>query len=1170
MASLARDLRRELERTVRQARRVAETGARKVLEQLAVHHHEPWGAMTPEHRALRNRLRAHGRQLGDHRDPKRGTQAIGRLMQECAYEHWHRMLFARFLAETDLLIEPESGVAISLDEARELAREQGADWLELASDYAERMLPQIFRKDDPVLAVALPAETRSELEDLLKELPCEVFLADDSLGWVYQFWQADRKDEVNRSEKKIGADELPAVTQLFTEDYMVLFLLHNTLGAWWAGKVLAANPNLAASAKSENELRAACRVGDVEWTYLRFVRDKTEDGAEGPWRPAAGTFDGWPKAAKDITVLDPCMGSGHFLVFALPILVAFRMAEEGLTREAAVEAVLRDNLFGLEIDQRCTQIAAFNLAFAAWRMVGYRPLPRLNLACSGLAIGVTKAEWLRLAEKAVMAADPAAKRDLLGVEKNLLTVGLEERVKNGLEALYDLFAKAPWLGSLIDPRRAGADIFREGFDKLEPLLGAILASADTDEAREMAVAAQGMAKAAELLGRHFTLVATNVPYLGRGKQDDVVKDYCERAYPRSKADLSTCFVERCITYCVENGTIALVTPQNWLFLGSYAPLRRDLFKRATWNVVAKLGPAAFEDMNWWAANTVLFALSNNKPARNHAICGFDVSPPRDPQVKSAQLKTLTGHVVLQVAQEKNPDSRLLLSELPDFPLLEKSASSFQGISPADFAHYGRTFWELNDFKVWKFWQGTVNKTITYGGRELVLWWNDELSRAVGEGSAFIRGEKAWGCRGVVVRQMRHLPCTLYTGEVFDTNCAVIVPSHPALVPALWAFCSSDEFAPLVRELDQKTNVTNATLVKVPFDLDRWKEEAARLYPSGLPLPASNDPTQWLFDGSPSVSHTPLQVGVARLTGYRWPRQTGSSFMDCPAVGPDGLEKYADVDGIVCLNATKGEAPAQERLIALLADAFGAEWSAAKLASLLADVGFAGKTLDDWLRDGFFEQHCALFHQRPFIWHVWDGRRDGFHALVNYHRLAAPGGEGRRTLEKLIYSYLGDWIDRQRAEQKAGIEGADARLAHAEHLKRELIKILEGEPPYDIFVRWKPLHEQPIGWEPDINDGVRMNIRPFMTARPLGAKAKNACILRATPKIRWEKDRGKEPSRERQDYPWFWGWKPDDPNLAVDFTGGSEFDGNRWNDLHYTRALKQAARDRHATETGGRS
>ena len=201
-------------------------------------------------------------------------------MQECAYEQWHRMLFARFLAETDLLIEPESGMAITLDEVQELAREKVTDWLPLASDYAERMLPQIFRKDDPVLDIALPPETRSEMEDLLNALPKAVFEAEDSLGWVYQFWQADKKDEVNKSGVKIGAKELPAVTQLFTEDYMVLFLLHNTLGAWWAGKVLAANPGIATSAPDEAALRAACKVGDIDWTYLRFVRDPAEDGTE--------------------------------------------------------------------------------------------------------------------------------------------------------------------------------------------------------------------------------------------------------------------------------------------------------------------------------------------------------------------------------------------------------------------------------------------------------------------------------------------------------------------------------------------------------------------------------------------------------------------------------------------------------------------------------------------------------------------------------------------------------------------------------------------------------------------------------------------------------------------------------------------------------------------------
>jgi hypothetical protein len=354
---------------------------------------------------------------------------------------------------------------------------------------------------------------------------------------------------------------------------------------------------------------------------------------------------------------------------------------------------------------------------------------------------------------------------------------------------------------------------------------------------------------------------------------------------------------------------------------------------------------------------------------------------------------------------------------------------------------------------------------------------------------------------------------------------------------------------------------------MPFDLAYWQKVAAEKYPEGLPEPHSDDSTQWLFNGDPKRAEQPLQVAVARLLGYRWPRQTGSSFMDCPAITePDGLEGHADPGGILCLTSVKGQAPAEARLSALLAVAFGADWSAARLSALLDVVGFNGKTLDDWLRDAFFKQHCALFHQRPFVWHVWDGRRDGFHALVNYHLLAAPDGEGRRTLEKLIYSYLGDWIDSQRADQKAGVEGADARLAHAEHLKAELIKILEGEPPYDIFVRWKPLHEQPLGWDPDINDGVRLNIRPFLTARPLSiARRGDNCLLRMRPKGSEfnyvdKADRGKEPVREKADFPWFWGWAPENPDFATDFIGGTNFDGNRWNGLHYGRSVKLAARD----------
>ena len=1162
MASLERNLRKDLERAVKKARNVAEAGARQAIAQLGVGEAEAPKHLTAEQRALRNGLRAHGRQLGDRRDPKTGAQVTTRLAQECAYEHWHRMLFARFLAETDLLIEPESGVAITLDEVQELAREKGIDWLPLASDYAERMLPQIFRKDDPVLDIALPPETRSELEDLLKALPKAVFEADDSLGWVYQFWQAEKKEEVNKSEVKIGADELPAVTQLFTEDYMVLFLLHNTLGAWWARKVLASNPTLAASAPSEDALRAGCRVGHVDWTYLRFVHDQAEDGAQGPWRPAAGSFDGWPRAAKDITVLDPCMGSGHFLVFALPILVAFRMAEESLSERDAIDAVLRDNLFGLEIDPRCTQIAAFNLAFAAWKRTGFHVLPQLNLACSGLAIGVTKVEWLKLAEKAVTSADSAATRDLLGDEENLLTHGLEGRVKNGLEALYDLFAKAPRLGSLIDPRRAGGDIFREGFDKLEPLLASILSSADTDDAREIAVAAQGMAKAAELLRQRFSLIATNVPFLAKGKQGLEIRQFVETHHKAAKADLATAMMSRILDFLNPGSTLAIVTPQNWYFLGAFSAFRQNLMRECGFNFVLNLGPAAFDDMNWWALKTALTVISSSNGEEDR-FAGLDLADHRLRDEKPTMIRTVAITSMSQAAQLKNPDSRIIIGDFDNSSLLSKFARAYQGVSPADAPRFSFMFWELEAFQTYAFWQSTGEATQHFSGKQKVLKQNAEFREAVDAGSAFVRGTEAWNKRGIVVSQMGSLPVALYGGEAFDTNCAVIVPNSEEDLGAIWEYCSSKEYNLAVRSIDQALKVTNSSLVKVPFDKKRWQGEYQSAYPRGLPTVHTSDPTQWPFDGTPQRSSEVLQVSVARLAGYRWPRQVGYSFMDCPVTGLDGLEPHADTDGIICLTALKGDPPAEQRLNALLTDAFGGDWSAAKLASLLAEAGHAGKSLDDWLRDGFFVHHCELFHQRPFIWHIWDGRRDGFHALVNYHRLAAPNGAGRRTLEKLIYFYLGDWIDRQRADQKAGVEGADARLAHAEHLRAELIKILGGEPPYDIFVRWKPLHQQPIGWDPDINDGVRINIRPFMTARPLGAKSNGACILRATPKIKWDKDRGKEPNRDKADFPWFWGWD----EASADFSGGATFDGNRWDDLHYSRSVKQAARDRHAAKAG---
>ena len=158
--------------------------------------------------------------------------------------------------------------------------------------------------------------------------------------------------------------------------------------------------------------------------------------------------------------------------------------------------------------------------------------------------------------------------------------------------------------------------------------------------------------------------------------------------------------------------------------------------------------------------------------------------------------------------------------------------------------------------------------------------------------------------------------------------------------------------------------------------------------------------------------------------------------------------------------------------------------------------------------------------------------------------------------------MGEWINRQKDGVKRGEDGAEDRLAAAMELQKRLVAILEGEPPFDLFVRWKPLAEQPIGWEPDINDGVRVNIRPFLASDLPGSK-KGAGILRSKPNIKWDKDRGKEPERPKAEFPWFWGWDDataDEKSGKTPFLGGKEFKGERFNDCHYAVAAKRKARE----------
>jgi hypothetical protein len=1031
-------------------RRASEQAVRAALGSLAVTAERPPAHLSEEERQLRRGLRAKARQLGDQGDK------LDLLIGECAYEQWHRLLFSRFLAENDLLIHPDYRAPVTLEDCEELADSLGEpDGWAVAGRFAAEILPGIFRPEDPCVRLRLAPEGRLALERILASLDPEILRSDDALGWVYQYWQREPKDEVNDSERKVGGADIGPVTQLFTEHYMVRFLLENSLGAWW----IAHHP--------ESSLRR-------EWKYVRT----TDDGL-----PAAGVLGSWPATAAKVTVIDPCCGSGHFLVEAFSMLAHMRAEEEHLSLIEAQDAVLRDNIFGLELDPRCVQLAMFGVALEAWKSAGgWRPLPVPNIACSGIPVRAKVDDWKAVAGE----GDP--------------------RIETAVMRLHTLFREADTLGSLIDPRRAtqaggsvGSQSSLDDIDwtLIEPLLSRL---ADT-EASDPAVAVLGasaaaLARAARLLSQTYTLCVTNPPFLKRGSQTPFLREHNDSRHPHASADLATAMLSRWRGSAIAT---AFVLPSSWTYQSAYKKLRVTLLKEGWPSLIAPLGAGAFEAISGEIVNVALtVGAGGSEVARI-----VDVREYPSAATKAAGLATATGLELSLADALTAPDSRIVLDGgAPDgAQLLGVRANGYIGFQSGDNLHYRRNFWEVSDWSRWQPLQSTfeANGRVIAGCDEVIDWRGDGGHFAAEPGSR-MQGVAAWGKSGVAVSLMGELRCSLYHGYIHDNSTGVVIPNTASDLPAVWAFMQSSEYPILVRRIDRSLKVNATSLVKVPFDLERWRSVAEE----SVPKPWSDDPTQWVFGGRPEVSTAPLQVAVARLVGYRWPAQ----------LDVDELDQLADSDGIVCLPSVRGERTGPERLHELLARSFGGTWSAARSQELLAASGSKKRNLDAWLRDDFFSSHCQVFKQRPFIWQVWDGRKDGFSALVNYPRLDRP------TLEKLAYSYLGDWIERQAAGVRDDVAGAEERLAAARALQQKLELVLGGEPPYDIYVRWKSLAEQPIGWEPDSNDGVRMNIRPFVEAG----------VLRSKVSVKWEKDRGKNP-------------------------GGAD----RLNNLHYTNAQKQAAR-----------
>ncbi len=415
---------------------------------------------------------------------------------------------------------------------------------EKLGDWTEILLP-----DDLLSSTSILAKVRSALTP-------EVCADVEVIGWLYQFYILEKKSKIEEGFKKnvkASAENIPAVTQLFTPHWIVKYLVQNSLGRLW----LKLHP--------ESLLKE-----HMEY----YVPDDPEHPTPVPTdieRP------------EDIRVCDPCCGSAHMLIYAFDLLYLI-YEESGYAPADIPGLILKYNLYGLELDPRAAALSCFALVMKA-RSKHSRFLrnPTQPNICTLEAVSFTPDE-----KKAYM---DRLGRDLF-TEPLLLTL--------------DQFEEADNFGSLIVPELESASDLEPIF-KAKNFSGELLYWATHQKVLKV------LEQAAYLAPRYHVVV-TNPPYLGGKNMNTRLKVFAEDNYPKSKSDLFAMFIERCAKMCVKNGSVAMITMQSWMFLSSFEDLRKWILNEKTIVSMAHLGARAFDTIGGEVVSTTAFTLANEHVA----------------------------------------------------------------------------------------------------------------------------------------------------------------------------------------------------------------------------------------------------------------------------------------------------------------------------------------------------------------------------------------------------------------------------------------------------------------------------------------------------------------------------------------------------------------------------
>ena len=524
------------------------------------------------------------------------------VMEEVAYTWFNRLIAIRFMEVNDYLpshirvLSSESGklepdlVTTPFDAELPFTAEEEAQIFRLKQDNRlDELFRILFLKQCNALNAILPAlfETTKNYTELLlslsvidrdgvvyhliHEIPEDDFNIErggqvEIIGWLYQYYNTEPKAAAFAKNGKITKEEIPAVTQLFTPDWIVRYMVENSLGRLWVeghpGSVLKENwKYYLEEAEQEKEVQA------------KLAEIRREYAALNP---------------EDIKLIDPCMGSGHILVYAFDVLLQI-YESAGYSERDAAKSILEHNLYGLDIDDRAYQLAYFAVMMKA-RQYNRRILNGEN-TCHVYAVQESNS-----INRAHLHYFGAGMDD---IEKNA--------AKNQLEGLLDTLTDAKEYGSILNVESYNWDLLRR-FVAAGDTAGQI--SMDSVGVEGTAEQLNRLIDMGETMNRKYWVTITNPPYAAISNLSPKVNDFVKANYPDSKVDIFAVFIERCGLMTRVSGYQAMITQHAWMFLASYENLRDKLLNKELINL-AHLGPHAFDEINGEVVQTSSFVFCND-------------------------------------------------------------------------------------------------------------------------------------------------------------------------------------------------------------------------------------------------------------------------------------------------------------------------------------------------------------------------------------------------------------------------------------------------------------------------------------------------------------------------------------------------------------------------------